>query len=138
MNYKFETIKKKKELEDLLKNGIRFNTVNLRAIVSPRKSIASGENVYNIRFAVQVPKKTSKKAVVRNRIKRLLRESLRKVAKEMLPERFFLIESIFLLWRSTAPSKPYQIHLQDVLPNVSSLCENACVFIDNKFRGGLN
>ena len=77
-----------------------------------------------IYYGVTVSKKVAKKAVIRNRIKRLMRESLRIVAKEIEIKKLLPIEKIIISYYS-APKHPMQISLKNVLPAVKSLLKQA-------------
>lgn len=77
MDAKFTTkekVKSKKEIELLFSEGNSISKYPIRLIY--RKTIQEKE--VNIRAAISVSKRNFKKAVDRNRIKRLLRESYRK------------------------------------------------------------
>lgn len=69
-----------------------------------------------VRAGVVVRKKVAPSAVLRNRIKRLLRESLRQCAREH-PEWLENIHALVAIWDS-APKHPRSIHLCDVLPRM--------------------
>ncbi len=69
-----------------------------------------------IACAVSVSKKISKKAVVRNRIKRLMRESLRKAMTER-PDYFLWNGMVVFFWRIPV-SKPQRIKLGNVYPEM--------------------
>ncbi|MEJ5287601.1 MAG: Ribonuclease P protein component [Candidatus Kapaibacterium sp.] len=118
MNLKLEPIKRKKDFEILFENGKRFSVGSLRLVVLPKSPDEQNlECVTTVFFAVQVSKKSTKKAVVRNRIKRLLRESLRFLAKNTMKEKIVMFKYIFLGWVE-APRRACEIRLRDVLPVV--------------------
>jgi ribonuclease P protein component len=70
---KAERIRGKRVIDSLFASGNRFNDYPFRVVwwLQPRQSGAF------FRFGIAVPKKTVRKAHQRNRIKRLVRESLR-------------------------------------------------------------
>lgn len=76
-------------------------------------------------FGISVSKKTVRTAVARNRVKRLLRESLRMIIKESYENLFF--EVIILSWRKKI-MKPGDIQLKDVYPNVLKLIKKAEIY----------
>ncbi len=70
---KSERLKSKKLIESLFQNGTKKNYFPLKVFVFPQSS-----NVpFPIKLLVSVPKRNMKRAVKRNRIKRLIRESWR-------------------------------------------------------------
>lgn len=76
-------------------------------------------------LGVTVSKRVAKKAVVRNRIKRLMRESVRLVVKDLENEGEVLLpKAVCLSWQK-APKKPSEITLHDVLPKVNKLLRKA-------------
>lgn len=123
MQYKFEPIKRKKLFEYLFQNGKRFSSGSLRIVAYP-SNLKETPLLFTINYAVYVPKKQARKAVVRNRIKRLLRVALRKVVSEDLPERFWVIQYLWLGWWS-APMRPCEISLWDVYPVVKNVLSQA-------------
>lgn len=84
-------------------------------------------------FAVSVSKKISKKAVVRNRIKRLMRESMRKALKENSDYLQWSGRAIFF-WRIPI-KKPQHIKLSDVYPLVLGLIKQASLNNSQKKYG---
>ncbi|MCX6139586.1 MAG: ribonuclease P protein component [Candidatus Kapabacteria bacterium] len=81
----------------------------------PKESISVG---------VTIGKRTAKRAVIRNRVKRLLRESVRQI----VPSRAVAlssagIHSVVLVWRS-APEAPKLLRLSDVQPHVESALDH--------------
>lgn len=124
MNYQIESIKRKKEFDYLFSKGKRFSEGNLRLVVLPKNSEELEKEPFKLFYAVQVSKKATKKAVVRNRIKRLLRESLRFLAKNTMNDKLYIFKYIFLGW-VFAPQRPCEIHLKDVLPSVEKALSDA-------------
>ncbi|ROL60108.1 ribonuclease P protein component [Bacteroidetes/Chlorobi group bacterium MS-B_bin-24] len=137
VKYKLETIKRKKEFELLFQQGKRFYRDNISAVVLPKSQSELEAEKFLVRYAVQVSRKVTKKAVVRNRIKRLLRESIRKLAKEDMNEKLFIFKYIFLNW-SSAPKRPCEIHLADVFPFAHSVLEDAYSFFSKNLARGEN
>jgi ribonuclease P protein component len=119
-------LKGRKKFAALFNSGSRFSEKEASAVVCFRK----GEDIHDtddeIRFieifyAVGVRKKVAKKAIVRNRLKRLLRESLRQLFKEEKAKEFAeAFEIIYLSWNA-APSHHKLIGLKDVFPKVKDL-----------------
>lgn len=75
-----------------------------------------------LRFGVTAKKRT-RPAVLRNRIKRLLRESLR-IALLRRPEAVRIIEAIVLVC-NVIPEKPQLLRLENVLAPVERIVQNA-------------
>lgn len=73
-----------------------------------------------IYYAVSISKRVAIKASVRNRIKRLLRESLRITLAGVSDEALQRVRYLALSWRE-APQHPKLISLKDVLPLVNEL-----------------
>lgn len=101
-------------------DGQKYRSKSLLIAVTDRKSALqlndyAGKDV--IYFAVSISKRTAKKAVVRNRVKRLLRESLKIALSQVNEETALKIKYIALSWRN-APQHPKLISLKDVLPFV--------------------
>ncbi len=121
---KLETIKRKKEFECLVTNGFWLREGPLKSVILFREDCQLETNFYKIIYAVTVSRKTTKKAVVRNRIKRLLRESFRKVASEDFPNDIWKIHYILFQW-TVAPQRACEINLWAVYPTVKKLIETA-------------
>lgn len=78
---KDERLKSRKAIEQLFKEGRRFTVSPFRVYYLP----ATGSQVQNLQFGIGVPAKNFKKAVDRNRVKRLTREAYR-VQKNLLQD----------------------------------------------------
>ncbi len=124
MKFRLESIKRKKEFEYLFANGIRISYDKLRAIILFKSKAELDNEPRKIFYAVFVSKKATKKSVVRNRIKRLLRESLRLLARTEMVEKINVIKYLYLNWTS-APKRPCEIRLHDVFPLVHCIIEKA-------------
>ncbi len=117
------TIKKQKRFQEVFANGKKFSTSNLFVVIECNET-----NSNAIEYAVVTSKKVSKRAVVRNRIKRLLREVLRQYVHLLLvgcPH----ISAIILFWR-TPVAKPSLIRLTDVFAEFMIIVEkfrNSCI-----------
>lgn len=92
-----EKLKNKKEIALLFEKGKWKSYGSLRMIILP------SENLENNKVGVSVSKRHFKKAVDRNRIKRLLREVYR-LNKDLFNEKFGEKNLIMLFWVS--PEKP--------------------------------
>ncbi len=67
-----------------------------------------------ISYGISVPKRNCKKAVIRNRIKRLLRESLRQLALELEKRQ---MQEVLIYWRKI-PKAANLISLKEVLESL--------------------
>ncbi len=123
----------------IYKNGIKFYANNATAIVVFRKNY-SCQNVTKenstIYFAVIIGKKTAKKAVVRNRIKRLLRESLRILTKQY-NEKINCIEQI-VLYYNAAPTHQKLIKLKDIMPAIENILMQAFIYYNDNNTQNFN
>lgn len=108
---KHERLKSKKEISLLFENGKWLTCGNLRIIFTSSEDTKIG---------VSVSKRYFKKAINRNRIKRLLRECIRQ-NKELYLSTFGENAHAMLFWASqTFPQK-----LKEVEANFVALCEKA-------------
>ena len=106
-NFKYpraEKLKKNTEISLLFEKGKWRTNGNLRIIILKNKPTAPVES---IKFAVSVSKKYFKKAVHRNRIKRLLRESYR-LNKDLFKEAFGDKTIAMLFWTSSEIPEKFQ------------------------------
>lgn len=127
IEYSIKSIKGKKNFEKIFSNAQRFYDKEAAAFVTYCKQVRGNiqTNVININFAVVVRKKNAKKAIVRNRIKRLMRESLRIIIKDyQIKEKITNIDSVVFVW-SNCPVHPKLINLQQVKPVIQKLMERA-------------
>lgn len=115
-----EKLKHKKEISLLFEKGKWRTCGNLRIItLNLETNPQEGIEVENQRFGVSVSKRNFKKAVDRNRIKRLLRESYR-LNKNTFTEAFGTSSISMLFW--IAKEKPK--HFDIVQDNFIKLCES--------------
>lgn len=134
-------LKGKVKFDKLFASGRRFNSADLSAVVKfngigPKGPFPNGK--YEFRFAVIVPKRNAKRAVLRNRIKRLLRESVRKATRDKsLGEGFLSIDNIAFLWRN-APPKPGLIRLAQAELAVGNLLNRIFEFAKRNQRPSNN
>lgn len=110
-----EKLKKKTEITLLFEKGKWKTHGNLRIIVLKNKSAMP---VDDTKFAVSVSKRYFKKAVHRNRIKRLLRECYR-LNKELFKEAFGDKSLAMLFWASQEMPQKFQ----DVEAQFIKLCQ---------------
>lgn len=117
-------IKKYDAFSVVFRKGTKLKTKNLFSSVIFNENIAS-KKCHTIYYGVTISKKIAKKAVIRNRIKRLLRESIRfLLKKEYMEINFAIIDSIILVWQ-IAPKYPKEISLDYVTPAVKNILEQA-------------
>ncbi len=127
------------------KSGIRFWEKNCHAsftFYAPGTFYATGQDKAVtgaiVHYGVSIGKKRAKKAVVRNRIKRLLRESIRICAPEYgSPDEGYPFEKCIFIWKN-APGHPKQIRLADVLPEVERLFKMAHSHYQIRIKGSQN
>lgn len=106
-NFKYpkaEKLKKNTEISLLFEKGKWRTNGNLRIIILKNKPTAPVES---IKFGVSVSKKYFKKAVHRNRIKRLLRESYR-LNKDVFKEAFGDKTMAMIFWASSEMPEKFQ------------------------------
>lgn len=118
-NFKYpraEKLKKNTEISLLFEKGKWRSNGNLRIIILKDKPAAPVEHT---KFAVSVSKKYFKRAVHRNRVKRLLRECYR-LHKDLFKESFGNKTMAMLFWIS--PEIPEKF--QDVEEQFIKLCQS--------------
>ena len=123
MNQKYPTkekLKQKREIDLLFAKGKWLSSGNLRVIsLNLDKKPQEGFSLDNQKVGVSVSKKHFKKAVDRNRIKRLLREIYRH-NKEIFTEAFGHQSLTMVFWVSN--EKP--ANLQSLQENFVKLCKS--------------
>lgn len=118
-NFKYpraEKLKKNTEISLLFEKGKWRSNGNLRIIILKDKPAAPVEHT---KFAVSVSKKYFKRAVHRNRVKRLLRECYR-LHKDLFKESFGNKTMAMIFWIS--PEMPEKF--QDVEEQFIKLCQS--------------
>jgi len=85
--------------------------------------VASGSP--NMQYVVTVARARMRRAVDRNRIKRILREALRMAAKEQADNiRLVGLQTIVLFWRGDI--SPRTVGLSDAMPHVKRVVRQLC------------
>jgi len=132
---KLSPIRGKKNFDKIFAEAKKFKSDSLNAFIRFRSVFPNNDDVQiNIYFAVSVSKKISKKAVVRNRIKRLLRESIRyAIIQPYFCENIVFIENIVLIWRKPIQS-PTLIKLNDVIPELFDILKSAINYYEEKLN----
>ena len=122
---KLKPLKGFDSFSDVYKSGRKFSN---KTLLGSFKAKAKDDNVKPIEtlyFGVSIGKKIAKRAVVRNRVKRLMRESIRQLIPKHLKENESCpIEFMVFSWRQKV-EKPGMICLQDVLPLMDELISKA-------------
>ena len=119
-----KSIKGKKKFDIFFQSAKKFYLQDAAIFVSYKKCEANDRNNL-LEFALSVRKKNARKAVVRNRIKRLLRECLREFAKnDAMSEKLLRFDKVLIVW-ANAPKHPMLIKLDQVCPVVEQLIDKA-------------
>jgi ribonuclease P protein component len=118
------SIKGKKKFDEFFKSARKFYLKDAAIFVVYKKDeVVTVKSV--LEYAVSVRKKDARKAVVRNRIKRLLRECLRQLAaKDETAGKLLKFDKILIVW-ADAPRHPKLIGLKQVCPVVERLIDKA-------------
>lgn len=107
------------QVRELFARGMRVRTHTLLLVVLPHRE---SEKPLSVALAAIVPRRVCSTAVGRNRLRRLLRESIRHVARtlpELLPYR-----AIAVCWNAK-PADCKRLRLRDVLPEVEAALQRA-------------
>ena len=116
-------IKGKKKFDEFFKTARKFYLTDAAVFVTYRQQ--NEKDKRTLEYAVIVRKKNARKAVVRNRIKRLLRECLRQLAKDDgMSEKLAQFDKIMIVW-ANAPAHPMLIRLAQVCQTVRKLIDKA-------------
>ena len=103
-----------------ISNNDALMVVCKKEILEMQKKNNTSNCIDCIYYGVTVPKKIAKKAVVRNRIKRLMRESLRKYFNNLEGDFEIQIKYLIIVWKY-APAHPALIGFNNVYPAIESL-----------------
>jgi ribonuclease P protein component len=118
---KEERLKSRKQTELLFSEGKRFSIIPFRIHYSYDKAEKP-----SLQFGVGVSKRNFKKAVDRNRIKRLMREAYRlqkKIIKEELEEKNYQLTLFFIYTGKELPD------YHDVYEKTGKVLDKLCVII---------
>lgn len=106
-----------------MRTGKRFTHGNITVVIIFRLQANENKNE-PVCVGVSIRKKTAKKATMRNRVKRLLRVSVRQVLCEFEESGCFSHGGSFermIVFCNSAPKIPSLIHLNDILPDVRNV-----------------
>ncbi len=134
---RLKSIKGYKTIPAVFRYGRRFTCpeATLAACFRPCKKVLIKKKhpAASITYlAVTISKKSAKRAVTRNRVKRLLRESVRITLNKLDFDDQFPLHLLVISWRK-APKLPRMISLQDIQPTVEKLIYNALDYYTNVF-----
>ncbi|HBB25577.1 MAG TPA: hypothetical protein DCZ59_04865 [Bacteroidetes bacterium] len=114
--------------EETLRSGRRVTSGPLSLTAAPMSDAHAAPE--QIQYGVGIPKRVARLSVARNRVKRLLRESVRRHvcrrADELSAHGF--VRLVFL-WRQ-APTAPMLLRLRDVEPHVERALEKLMKNLD--------
>lgn len=130
MNIK--TVKGRLQVTSAFKKGKRFTLPEAMVSVRPRffaQEYDAPKNSENSLFIVcSVRKKIAPHAVIRNRLKRLVKESVRQYIRTHADNNNISILLTLAFNWNIAPKRPRDIALQDIYPIVQQLLDNACEY----------
>lgn len=86
--------------------------------------VPAREQLVTVSFGISIPKRHAKKAVVRNRTKRLVKESLIDLAKNE-KEKLLTFEEFVLIRTVKLPSHPKLVRFDDVKSEINALFDKA-------------
>jgi len=131
-------LKGRNQIAAAFRRGKRFYASEALVAVTPRifakEPDAPKGGEYALFLVCSVPKKIAPHAVVRNRIKRLVRESVRLYIKQYQFEResqFLNIMTLAFNWQS-APLRPSGINLHDIYPIIENMLNAASAYYAEK------
>ncbi|MFP4528131.1 MAG: ribonuclease P protein component [Candidatus Kapaibacterium sp.] len=130
---KIISLKGSKRFSERFRRGRKVYTAQIFASIYFRTSSEPDQKTQLVRLGVTIRKKTARRAVVRNRIKRLLREAFRRnLPKYITDNGFCPFETVILSWNSPV-EKPSLIRLANVEPDVVESLDKAYGFFYDKF-----
>ena len=127
-------LKGKTAFASTMRSGKRFSGKFITGIVKFRTQTESVDcstveaDILRITLGVSIRKKTAKKATVRNRTKRLLRQSVRMIIREFADAGYFVDGNPFdrvILFCNSAPTTASQMHLADIFSDVRAVLQSA-------------
>jgi ribonuclease P protein component len=106
----------------IFENGKKFYDVNSYTVFKFKSGEADKfTDIGKCYFGIAVSKRTSKSAVIRNRLKRILRVAVKQAFADTLSDKTGMnLESIIVSWKK-APKHPALIRLGDILPEIRNL-----------------
>ncbi len=110
-------LKRRREIQRLWTYGQRFANEMLAVVALCR----AGEEGESLGYVVSVPRRRERQAVVRSRLRRLLREALRITLREFSAEGPPPFTALAVVWRSSGQLSVKQLRLWDVLPQLRQL-----------------
>jgi ribonuclease P protein component len=131
---KIAPLKGKSAFASTMRSGKRFTEhtitgmVKFRKHTEPAKAIAVESLRLEIALGVSIRKKAAKKATVRNRVKRLLRQSVRTVIREFTDAGYFDSGNPFervIIFCNSAPTVPSLMCLADIHIGVRAVLQSA-------------
>jgi ribonuclease P protein component len=125
---KLKSLKGHNSFPKVFERGKRFYVANALAVVC---FMPANSGCSELMLGLLAGKKLSKSAVMRNRIKRLLKESVRLSIEDFTINGQCPFEVILLSWKK-APSHPRMLRLDDVLPEVRQLLQQAFDYYRNR------
>lgn len=127
-DYVLKPVKGYNVFSDIYLNSVKFHTKNAMLSVTFSKSFS-----YETNFGVTISKKKAAKAVIRNRVKRLLRESIIKIIRDTdIFQYGFFFEIFIIVWKEKVYN-PKDIDLKTVFPEIRELFNKA-----NKYYNEIN
>jgi ribonuclease P protein component len=130
------SLKRAIDFSATLRFGKRFTHGRITAVVQ-FCSAANTEAPKAVGVGVSIRKKTAKKSTVRNRVKRLLRVSIRRALGEIEELGYFENGCAFeriVVFCNSAPQMPSLLRLDDVLPDVRSVLTAAVEYYQQRMN----
>ena len=118
-----KSIKGYNNFSDTFKIGLKIKIKNIFSSIVFNKNNVNAEN-HTIYYGVTISKKLIKRAIIRNKVKRLLRESIRLLLKEFEITDLIFLDRVILSWQIVV-NHPKEISLNDVMPSVKLIFERA-------------
>ena len=139
---KLRALKGRAQITAAFRRGKRFTqgdaSVSIRTRRFAHEEDAPKGGEFDVFLVCAVRKKIAPHAVVRNRIKRLVRESVRSFVKEHQSNSKTLpFMTLAFNWQK-APSKPSEISLHEVKPEVYDALHQAMQYFSNREQSSKN